>query len=54
MDAEVSSWDSSDSSIVEVENGLVTGIAVGTATITATMIVSGRSYSDSMEVTVTE
>lgn len=41
-------WISSDMSVVMVENGLITAIAPGTATVTASI----HGYSDSMEVTV--
>ncbi len=44
-------WTSSDNTIATVENGVVTGVAIGTATITAT-IDSGKF--DTCQVTVTE
>lgn len=43
-------WTSSDTSVATVENGVVTGVKAGTATITATA--GGKS--DSVEITVTD
>lgn len=46
-------WDSSDTAVATVdENGKVVGVAAGSATITATIEVSGRTYTDECEVTV--
>ena len=47
------SWESSDPAVVAVENGLVTGIAPGTATVTATTI-DGTDLSAQCEITVVE
>lgn len=46
-------WKSSAPSVVSVDNnGVVTGISQGSATITATVLVNGAPYSDSCTVTV--
>lgn len=47
-------WTSSDEDIATVEDGTVTGVAAGTATITATITVDEVDYSDTCEVTVAE
>ena len=47
-------WSSSDESVATVEDGTVTAVAAGTAIITAAIVVSGRTYSDTCTVTVTE
>lgn len=47
-------WASTDSAIATVANGVVTAVAAGTTTITASITVSGKTYSDSCAVTVTE
>ena len=47
-------WSSTDSAIATVANGVVTAVAAGTTTITASITVSGKTYSDSCAVTVTE
>ena len=47
-------WASSDETVATVdEDGVVTGVAAGTATITATIEISGRTYTDECEVTIT-
>lgn len=47
-------WASSDSTKATVSDaGLVTGVAAGSANITATITVSGQTYSDTCAVTVT-
>lgn len=45
-------WASSDTSKATVSNGTVTGVAAGTATITASIEVNGVTYSDACVVTV--
>lgn len=53
-DAEVT-WSSSAEGTASVsEEGLVTGVTAGSATITATITVSGQTYTDTCAVTVTE
>lgn len=47
------SWSTSDPEIATVEDGVVTGVAEGTATITAIITVDGRNYTDTCGVTVT-
>lgn len=47
-------WSSSDDTIAEVSNGTITGVAAGTATITASMTYDGLTYTDTCNVTVTE
>lgn len=47
-------WSSSDDTIAEVSNGTITGIAAGTATITASMTYDGLTYTDTCNVTVAE
>lgn len=48
-------WTSSaDAKATVTANGLVKGVAAGTATITATMTYDGQSYTDTCAVTVTE
>lgn len=47
-------WSSSDDTIAEVLNGTITGIAAGTATVTASMTYDGLTYTDTCNVTVTE
>lgn len=46
-------WASSDSTKATVSNGTVTGVAAGTATITASITSNGKTYSDTCVVTVT-
>lgn len=46
-------WSSTDTNIATVSNGVVTGVAVGTTTITASIEVSEITYSASCNVTVT-
>lgn len=46
-------WTSSDTDIATVANGVVTGVAEGDATITASITVSGTSYTATCAVTVT-
>lgn len=46
-------WSSSSETNATVNNGTVTGVAEGTATITASITVDGQIYSDTCEVTVT-
>ena len=50
-DAEVT-WTSSDENVATVEDGVVTGVAAGDATITASITVDGQSYTDTCAVTV--
>lgn len=47
-------WSSSDDTIAEVSNGTITGVAAGTATVTASMTYDGLTYTDTCNVTVTE
>lgn len=47
-------WTSSDDEIATVENGVVTAVAEGTATITAKITVESTDYTDTCSVTVTE
>jgi uncharacterized protein YjdB len=51
-DAEVD-WTSSDETVATVANGVVTPLAAGTTTITATITVDGQDYTDTCAVTVT-
>ena len=51
-DAEVT-WSSSDQLVATVEDGVVTGVAAGDATITASITVDGQAYTDTCAVTVT-
>lgn len=50
-DAQVT-WTSSDSTVATVSDGTVTGVAVGSATITASITVEGQSYTATCAVTV--
>lgn len=50
-DAEVT-WTSDDEDTALVEDGVVSGVAVGSATITASITIEGISYTDTCEVTV--
>lgn len=50
---ETITWASADTSNATVSNGTVTGVAEGTATITASITVEGVTYADSCIVTVT-
>lgn len=50
-DAEVT-WSSSDDTVASVEGGVVTGVAAGDATITASITVDGQTYTDTCAVTV--
>ena len=45
-------WASSDTDVATVSSGTVTGVAAGTATITASVTVGGRTAVDTCEVTV--
>lgn len=47
-------WTSSDDTVASVEDGVVTGVAAGNATITASITVDGVTYSDTCAVTVSE
>lgn len=47
-------WTSSDDTVATVDGGVVTGVAEGTATITATMTYDGATYTDTCSVAVTE
>ena len=51
-DAEVT-WESDDETDVTVTDGSVSGVAVGTANVTATITVDGVDYADTCHVTVT-
>lgn len=51
-DAEVT-WTSSDATVATVSNGTVTGVAAGSATITASITVDEVDYTDTCAVTVT-
>lgn len=54
-DEQVITWSTSNAEVATVSDaGLVTAVAAGTATITATMTVDGESYYDTCTVTVTE
>lgn len=46
-------WASSDGTVATVENGTVTGVSVGTATITASMTVDETPYTATCAITVT-
>lgn len=50
----VVTWSSSDDEVATVEDGVITGVSAGTATITASITVDGTSYTDTCAVTVTE
>ena len=52
-DAEVE-WTSSEPTVATVDNGVVTGVAVGESTITAKVTVGGTVYSDTCVVTVVD
>ena len=45
-------WASDKTAVATVSNGTVTAVAAGTATITGTITVDGKTYTDSAEVTV--
>lgn len=45
-------WTSSDDTVATVDEGIVTGVAAGTAVITATMTYDGTAYTDTCNVTV--
>lgn len=47
-------WTSSDTEKATVENGVVTGVAAGTSTVSASITVEGTTYTDNCVVTVTE
>lgn len=47
-------WTSSDDTIASVLDGVVTGEAEGSATITATITVDGTDYTATCDVTVTD
>lgn len=46
-------WTSSDEDVATVADGVVTGVAAGTTTITASITVSGQTYTDTCSVSVT-
>lgn len=46
-------WGTSNASIASVNNGVVTGNSAGNATITATTVIDGVTYTSSCSVTVT-
>lgn len=46
-------WASDDTDKVTVEDGVITGVAVGSATVTASMTYDNTTYTDTCEVTVT-
>lgn len=46
-------WTSSDSKVADVSDGEITGVAEGTAVITASMTYDGTTYTDTCNVTVT-
>lgn len=48
----VVTWTSSDDTVASVDGGVVTGVAAGDATITASITVDGVEYSDTCAVTV--
>lgn len=50
---ETVTWTSSDSTVATVSSGTVTGVKAGTATITASITVDSKTYTDSCTVTVT-
>ena len=50
---ETVTWTSSDTDKATVDNGVVTGVASGSATITAKITVDGTDYTDTCTVTVT-
>ena len=45
-------WSTSDGDVATVEGGTVTGVAAGSATITASMTYGGTTYTDTCVVTV--
>lgn len=47
-------WSSADTDVATVANGVVTGVAAGNTIITASITVSGVSYTDTCTVVVTE
>lgn len=49
---ETVAWTSSDDTVATVDGGVITGVAAGTATITATMTYDGVAYTDTCHVTV--
>jgi uncharacterized protein YjdB len=49
---ETVAWTSSDDTVATVDGGVITGVAAGTATITATMTYDGVAYTDTCNVTV--
>lgn len=51
-DDETVTWASDDTSVATVSGGVVTGVAAGTATISATITVDGTDYSANCDVTV--
>ena len=52
-EGETVTWTSSDDTVATVNNGVVSGVAAGTATITASMTYDGNTYTDTCAVTVT-
>ena len=53
-EGETVTWTSSDDEVATVEDGLVTAVAVGEATITASITVEEQEYTSTCTVTVTE
>jgi len=52
-DGETVTWTTSNDEVATVSNGVVSGVAAGTATITASMTYDGVTYTDTCAVTVT-
>lgn len=50
---ETVTWTTSNSNVATVSSGVVTGVAAGSATITASITVGGNTYTDTCAVTVT-
>lgn len=50
--SETVTWTSSDSTVATVSSGVVTGVGAGTATITASITVDGKTYTDTAAITV--
>lgn len=50
--SETVTWASSDTTVATVSSGTVTGVKAGTATITASITIDGKTYKDSVTVTV--
>ena len=49
---ETVTWTTSNSNVATVSSGVVTGVAEGSATITASITVGGNTYTDTCAVTV--